>query len=97
MFNLESIKSKYKNVRFDLIGIALLIFGLIILYYGIIKYFGYTNYLGFITDIFGRTGGRIPTHETSKNTLIGKYLIITGSVLMGFGILGIILFKIKKI
>jgi hypothetical protein len=95
MFNLESIKSKYKNVRFDLISIALLIIGLLILYYGIIKYFGYRNYLKIIGDIFGRTGGAVHSYDTQKNKMTGIYLIITGSVLMGVGI--ILIKNIKKI
>ena len=95
MFNLESIKSKYKNVRFDLIGIAFLVVGFVILYYGFARYFGYPNYLQFISDIFGRTGGAVHSYDTQKDKMTGLYFMITGFVIMGFGILGIYIQKKK--
>ena len=95
MFNLESIKSKYKNVRFDLIGILFLVVGFVILYYGFTRYFGYPNYLYFVADLFGRTGGVVHSYETKQNKMVGLYFMITGFVIMGLGILGIYIHKKK--
>lgn len=96
MFDLQLIKSKYRNVRFDLIGILFLIIGFIILYNGIVNFYGFYNYLGFITDIFGKNqGGKINSHDTEENKTMGLYLIIIGVIVMGLGILGIYIQKKK--
>lgn len=96
MVVLEDIKSKYRNVRFDLIGILFLVVGFIILYNGIVKFYGFYNYLGFIADLFGRTqGGVVHSHDTQKDKTTGLILMISGLVVMGLGILGIYIHKKK--
>jgi len=96
MFNLQLIKLKYRNVRFDLIGILFLFIGSIILYYGIVKFYGFYNYLGFIADIFGRNqGGKVNSYDTEQHKTMGLYLIITGVVIMGLGVLGFVIQKQK--
>ena len=96
MFNLETIKSKYRNVRFDLFGILFLVIGFIILYNGIVKYFGFYNYLGFIAGAYGsHTGGVSNSHDTKKNKMAGIYLMIAGSIVMFLGVLGFYIQKKK--
>ena len=95
MFNLESIKSKYRNVRFDIIGIALLIIGLLIMYYGFIIYNGYIDILGILITSFARgppIKGNMP-----KKPQIGMKMVIVGSIFSGIGILGMTIEKSKKL
>jgi hypothetical protein len=95
MFNLESIKSKYINVRFDIIGTILLIIGLLILYYGFIIYNGYVDILAILINSFSRAP---PINGImTQNPQLGMKLVILGSVFSGIGILGITIEKSKKL
>ena len=94
---LEDIKYRYRNVRLDLIGILFLVVGFIILYNGIVKFYGFYNYLGFIADLFGKTqGGVVHSHDTQKDKTTGLILMISGFVIIGLGIFGIHIHKIKS-
>jgi len=93
MFNLETLKTKYKHVRFDLIGIFIVFIGLIIIYYGYIMYYGSVDYLGEITNIFSSAGTGIYDYHMKKNISKGKTLMITGGVTCGLGVFMYILYK----
>lgn len=96
MFDFQLIKSKYRNVRFDLIGIAFLIIGFFVLYNGIVEYYGFYNYLGFVSDIFGRNQDiNMDSHNTKQNKTLAIYFIIVGDIIIGLGILGIYIQKKK--
>jgi uncharacterized membrane protein len=98
MFDLQLIKSKYRNVRFDLYGIFFLLTGFIIFYYGIVKFYGFNNYLLIFADLFGRSqGGIVRTYKTEQDKTSALYFIIVGIIIIGFGIFGFyIQKKIKK-